>query len=337
MQPESREFPKEELLSWFKQNKRALPWRHSPSFYEVLVSEFMLQQTVASTVVPYYLKWMEMFPTLLHLAQSTELQVLKAWEGLGYYSRAKRLHSLAIELAQKEESYPESYEDLKKYKGIGDYTAKALRAFAFNHPDIALDGNVLRVGARFFGVDDVISSPVARRKIQKFFDEVDKVDGEMAEALIELGATLCKKKADCLLCPLKSHCYAFKNQKTQDLPRIAQRKKILKIESMAVVCCVGQHVLVKKITEKLMKDLYQFPQDKELDDLNLQLEDSESMGSFKRSFTNFQETIHARFCKLDYRHEIPGCEWVDLKKLLDLPFSSGHRTIREITLKKIGL
>lgn len=330
-----QKFPMKEFLTWFEACKRDFPWRKNPSFYEVLVSEFMLQQTVASVVVPYYLKWMTLFPSLLHLANSSLDSVLKAWEGLGYYSRARRLHAISQQIVTLNQNSLETYQDLKALKGIGDYTANAILAFAFNRPVVALDGNVLRVGARYFGIHQIVTSAKARKEINGNFEALKVENGSFAEALIELGATICKKKPDCNQCPLINSCYAYSHQKTESLPIVLKRKPIEKMTSIIPVCVCEDLILIKKQTASLMKDLYEFPKIGEcLDNL---LHDSERLeiGVFKRSFTSFQESLVVTLHKVKQAKLLDGMMWCDYKKLQDLPFSSGHRTIRDLIIEKL--
>lgn len=333
-----KNFPVQDFLTWFKENKRDLPWRHNPSFYEVLVSEFMLQQTVVVAVIPYYKNWMIKFPSLIHLAQASSEEVLKAWEGLGYYSRARRLHEIAKIIVCTSKNIPDTYEGLIALKGIGDYTAKAILAFAFKQPVIAVDGNVLRVGARFLGIQERIDSLGAKKQIQAFFDGCFKADGTMAEALIELGALICKKKADCLSCPLKGGCKAYKENLQEQIPKVAERKKTQKIESDIALCIYNNEVLITKHEKKLMKDLCEFPHLKLIEPLGYKKEDGELLGKVKASYTIFQETLFPVIFELKQKIEIPGYFWVSFDDLEKLSFSSGHKKIKNmIKIEKTSL
>jgi A/G-specific DNA glycosylase len=210
-----------QLHEWFEANQRDFPWRVQKTPYRVLVSEIMLQQTRATVVVPYFEKWMEMFPTVQALAEAPLEQVIKAWEGLGYYSRARRLHAAAIYLVLKfGGSLPETKEDLASIPGLGPYTVGALLSFAFQKRAPAVDGNVARVLARYFLIEENIQKATAKRKLEqlaeKFLDE--KKPWVTAEALIELGASICSRKPQCEVCPLQQSCLGRQSGKAEYLP-----------------------------------------------------------------------------------------------------------------------
>lgn len=322
-------FPLEAFLHWFKHHKRDLPWRHNPSFYEVLVSEFMLQQTVVIAAVPYYIRWMKQFPTLMHLAQASHDEVLKAWEGLGYYARARRLYQIAKTLVFEVTYLPETYEDLMSLKGIGDYTANAILAFAFKKPKIAVDGNVLRVGARFLGIGESIASVAVKKQIKGFFNACIKEDGTLAEALIELGALVCKKKAECHICPIKDACKAYHHNLQEKIPQVPIRKKIQKIESQIAICLCEDQVLITRHHKNLMKDLCEFPHVKDLELLGLKKENSRPLDKVKASYTCFQETLFPFIFRVDKKIDLVGYFWISIDSLDQLSFSSGHRKIKK--------
>jgi len=331
-----KNFPVQSLIDWFNREKRDLPWRKAPSFYEVLISEIMLQQTQVQTVIPYFKAWMKKFPSIAHLAEAPLEEVIKAWEGLGYYSRARNLHKAAQALIHQKGDWPRTYEALRKYPGIGDYTASAILAFAYNLPYVAIDGNVLRVGARFFGLELDIKTPQAKKRIKEQFEAASIHNGQFAESLIELGATVCKKKPDCPICPLQKDCQAYRCDKTQLLPIKAPGKKTVKItRSIALVICQDRVLICKKL-EGIMQDLYEFP------DLNESFLETKYQISkdpilmVQRSFTHFHETLKVFYYRLDSNIEMPGYEWVDYKKLQILPLSGGHRKIRDYILQKVS-
>jgi len=327
-------FPVQELLDWFVAFKRDLPWRKNPSFYEVLVSEFMLQQTGVQTVIPYYILWMKTFPTLWHLAQSDIKDVIKIWEGLGYYSRARNLHQMAHFLEKKAFKLPSNFAELREIKGIGDYTANAILAFAYQKPVIAIDGNVLRVGARFWGIQEDIKSIVIKKRLQNLFDAIEKQDGVMAEALIELGALICRKKPDCESCPLKLKCKSYKEQLTDKIPLKTEKKSAEKLYSKVVVLEFQNRILVKKQRGNLMKDLYEFPHENEIQIPTDYLISEQPLQQIKRTFTRFIETLYPTVKKIHTQIYIENLEWVDFYTLQVLPFSSGHRKIKELILAK---
>jgi A/G-specific adenine glycosylase len=251
------------------------------------------------------------------------------WEGLGYYSRARHLHQIAKSLEEKEFKLPSDYKALRAMKGIGDYTANAILAFAYQKPVIALDGNVLRVGARFLGLTEDIKSLSVKKGLENFFNHVDKPDGRMAEALIELGALVCKQKPLCSICPLNNKCRAFQDELTEVIPLKTPKKSLEKIESQIVILRYENQVLIKKQSKKLMKDLYEFPKQEEINMVAITLLSEQSLTKIKRHFTRFVETLYPTIKHIKTRVDLLDMEWIDYDQLRSLPFSSGHRTIRD--------
>lgn len=198
------------LLEWYDVHKRDLPWRRSRNPYYIWISEVMLQQTRVETVIPYYHRFLDRFPTVEALADAPEEQVLKAWEGLGYYSRARNLQAAVREV---KESYggrvPDSKEEISSLKGVGPYTAGAVLSIAYNKPEPAVDGNVMRVLSRYFLLRDDIAKPSTRIGIEKLARELipEGKAGDFNQALMELGATVCTPKSPhCLTCPVMEQC-----------------------------------------------------------------------------------------------------------------------------------
>lgn len=212
----------EQLLDWYDENKRDLPWRKNNDPYRVWVSEIMLQQTRVDTVIPYYERFMEKFPTLDALAEAPEDEVLKSWEGLGYYSRARNLHAAAKEVKARYGSrVPDNKRDILSLKGIGPYTAGAILSIAFGQPEPAIDGNVMRVLSRFFLITDDIAKPSTRTAMEELLRETIPTDraGDFNQALMEFGALLCTPKGPhCLICPVMSQCRGRLEGMEQSLP-----------------------------------------------------------------------------------------------------------------------
>jgi A/G-specific adenine glycosylase len=220
------------LLDWFDGQKRPLPWREDPSLYKTVVSEFMLQQTQVETVKPFFLRWLEAFPDFQSLARADEAAVLKHWEGLGYYSRARNLHKLARSIV--EEGVPGSPGLWRRRPGVGPYTAAAIASIAQNAPEPVIDGNVIRVLTRLANDPFPLpSSTVARRRLLPLATRlIDPArPGAWNEALMELGATICRKtRPACLLCPVRSHCRAHAAGTEESLPvipRKASRQRVV--------------------------------------------------------------------------------------------------------------
>ena len=204
------------LLSWYQQNKRDLPWRHTTDPYKVWLSEIILQQTRVGQGMPYYEKFVANFSTVFDLAAADEQQVLRLWQGLGYYSRARNLHSCAKMVVQEYGGeFPQTAAELQKLKGIGEYTAAAIASFCFKEAAPVLDGNVFRVVARYFGLAHNIADARSKKAFYEVLEEV--IDREhpdqFNQAIMEFGALHCTPaKPMCMYCDLQQDCYAFLNQ-----------------------------------------------------------------------------------------------------------------------------
>ncbi|KAN0027355.1 hypothetical protein ACTFIV_006937 [Dictyostelium citrinum] len=249
-----------ELEEWFLEYKRCLPWRENTTPYRVWISEVMLQQTQVSVVIPYFLRWMQKFPTITDLAHASEAVVMKAWEGLGYYSRARNLHTCAkIITDQYEGIIPTSEEALSALPGFGPYTVGAVRSFAFHQKSAAVDGNVIRVLSRYFASSQDCSK-------RAYYEQLtlsilpDQNPWITMEGLIELGATVCKKTPNCSICPLQEKCQGYQTQTALEFPKKLKKAPITKLTRYVMVICYQDLVLVKQEKEKkVMSGLYEFP------------------------------------------------------------------------------
>lgn len=219
---EKKKYYASELLNWYQRSKRDLPWRRSRNPYHIWVSEIMLQQTRVETVIPYFYRFIEKYPTPEALAEAPEEEVLKAWEGLGYYSRARNLQSAVREV---QEVYggvvPDNPEEVRALKGVGSYTAGAILSIAYNKPEPAVDGNVMRVLSRFFLLEDDIAKASTKAAIEKLARELipDGHAGDFNQALMELGATVCTPRSPhCLTCPVMEQCGARLDGRVDELP-----------------------------------------------------------------------------------------------------------------------
>lgn len=216
------------LLDWFSRAKRPLPWRDKPTIYKTVVSEFMLQQTQVDTVLPYFNRWLKSFPGFKQLADASEDQVLKHWEGLGYYSRARNLHKLAKSIIV--EGIPQSASEWRQRPGVGPYTAAAISSIAQDLPVPVIDGNVIRVLSRLENDSTPVKSSAEAQKrfhplAQQLIDS--RQPGDFNEAMMELGATICKRvRPSCLLCPVRDHCAAATNGSQDSLPVIVRKSTI---------------------------------------------------------------------------------------------------------------
>jgi A/G-specific adenine glycosylase len=208
-----------DLVNWYNENKRVLPWRKNRDPYRIWISEVMLQQTTVAAVIPYYEKFMSRFPSVQHLASADISEVNEMWAGLGYYSRARNLHKSAQILA--ETGFPKTAEEYIKLPGFGPYTSRAVSSLAFGERVGVLDGNVIRVLSRFYGLELNWWENKEKFKLQKLSDALAQTEfnSEINQGLMELGATICTpKKMLCLICPLKKRCVAFQENKVDRLP-----------------------------------------------------------------------------------------------------------------------
>lgn len=255
----------ENLLEWYDENKRDLPWRRERDPYKIWVSEIMLQQTKVDTVIPYFQHFMTLFPTVNDLADAEEETVLKAWEGLGYYSRARNLHQAVKEVR---ESYggevPRTEEEIGSLKGVGPYTAGAILSIAYNIPAPAVDGNVMRVLSRIYASYDDISKASTRKKHEMIIRDIISRErpSDYNQALMELGAMVCSPtNPSCLLCPVQTHCSA-KEEGVQDiLPVKAKKKPPRKLKMKAVILRdeKGRVLIERRPDTGLLAKLWQFP------------------------------------------------------------------------------
>ncbi len=252
------------LLNWFEQNLRPLPWREDKDPYKIWVSEMMLQQTRVDTVIPYFERFMERFPTLDELARAGEDEVLKYWEGLGYYSRARNLHQAVREVKEKYDGkVPDDPERISELKGVGPYTAGAILSIAYNRPEPAVDGNVMRVLSRLL----LIEEDIQRIPVRKLFEQAvrilidEKNPSYFNQALMELGALICMPRSpQCLTCPVMEDCHAFEQGKQTELPVKGKSKRPRDVNVTAgVVIDDGKLLIQKRPSEGLLAGLWQLP------------------------------------------------------------------------------
>lgn len=335
--------PFELLRDWFLNQRRALPWRITNTPYAVLVSEIMLQQTQVSVVIPYYLRWMEKFPTFEALAKASEEEVLKYWEGLGYYSRARNLKK-AAQMIVTEWNGEISEKNLNKIPGIGPYTEGAIRAFAFKQKAAAVDGNVMRVLSRYFALHEDICKFKGQKALRAIAETIlpEHEPWVISEALIELGALICKKKPICSDCPLKSSCKAYLSNLTETLPIKSIKIASTKLYRVVTIFRYKGQFLIRQVpTGEVMAGLHEFPYfetDGEKIDLEPLKERIKETFSIHTIPIQYYPKVHHGFTR--YRaHLTPillecqnistpeGYFWAPLSQLKELPFSSGHKKI----------
>ncbi|MFD2212069.1 A/G-specific adenine glycosylase [Virgibacillus halophilus] len=254
----------EKLISWYQANKRDLPWRQNQDPYRVWVSEIMLQQTKVDTVKPYFERFMEKFPTVHALAEADEQAVLKAWEGLGYYSRARNLQTAVREVvAEYDGKVPKNKNELGKLKGIGPYTKGAILSIAFGQPEPAVDGNVMRVLSRVLRISDNIAEAKVKKRFEAIVSEMISKDDPSSfnQGLMELGALVCTPKAPlCLFCPVNAYCRAFSEGIQEQLPVKSKAKKPKRVTYLVLLLKKGKEVIIEQRSEQgLLANLWQFP------------------------------------------------------------------------------
>ncbi len=344
------------LLNWYNNHKRTLPWRaRGLDPYAVWVSEIMLQQTRVETVIPYFEKWLKLFPTVEALANASERDVLNAWEGLGYYSRARNFHKAAKSVVQKYDGeLPRDLDELRKLPGIGRYTVGALASIIFGMDEPALDGNLKRVYARLFDVSAPVNSTEGEKILWKLARD-DLPKGRAADfnqALMDLGALIClPKNPRCLICPLMKECKARQNG-TQALRPVKKPKRDSPHHVHAAAVIVAQDVILRykvllaqRPSTGLLGGMWEFPNGrvdnndpaKELEQViragySLRLTRSvrrnfQRIGVFDHAYTHFKVTVHAFVCKAMSVRKAKNLKWVALKDLDDYPMGRIDRRI----------
>ena len=254
-----------ELISWYLENKRDLPWRATKDPYQIWLSEIILQQTRVEQGKPYYFKFLNVFPDVFSLANASEEEVLKLWQGLGYYSRARNLlftaRYIAFELDGK---FPSSYKELVKLKGVGDYTAAAIASICYDEVQAAVDGNVYRVLARIFGIDTPTNSSFGKKQFRNLAQDLISKDdpANFNQALIEFGSEQCKPRNPlCSSCPFAARCIAFNQNRIAELPVKLKKQKIKKrhFNYLVYVSDEGKTIMNQRRGKGIWEGLYEFP------------------------------------------------------------------------------
>ncbi len=314
------------LLEWFARNKRDLPWRKKRNPYRVWVSEIMLQQTTVTAVIPYYTRWLAKLPTITALANCPEDEVLKLWEGLGYYSRARNLHKAAGQIVSRHGGkFPETFEDILALPGIGRYTAGAICSIALGQRVPLVDGNVARVFARWLGLRDDIKKPATLKTLWQFARDIlpETNCGDWNEALMELGATVCTPaQPKCDLCPARASCAAHQKGLTSEIP-LTTKTALVKREELALVIRSGRKVYLEKIDSGTkFNGFWRFP-----------VFPKEKIGSARQiaqipyTFTKYKITL--AFLEPEKTGHLPLHKWhlVSPRKLHEYPLPVAHRKL----------
>jgi A/G-specific adenine glycosylase len=340
------------LLAWFEKEKRQLPWRETRDPYRIWISEVMLQQTRVTTVIPYYQRFLEIFPDVVTLAKAKDGALMKTWEGLGYYARARHLREAAKMIVKKHDGkLPASREELLLLRGFGAYTAASVASLAFGEDCAAVDGNVMRVLARVYAIESDIRKSAAKREFQRIADTLlpQGRAGQFNEALMELGATICKpKNPACAVCPIRRHCRAFAEGRVNELPRKSPKAEIPHHQiAIGVVHKNGKVLIALRPSEGLLGNLWEFPGGKlnreesleeccrreTLEETGLEVEVGTCFSIVEHSFTHFRITLHAFHCRYVRGKASPKSSqkirWVKLAELEEYAFPKANKKIIE--------
>jgi len=335
------------LLAWYRRYGRVLPWRNHPDPYAVWVSEIMLQQTRVETVIPYFEKWMRLFPTAQALAQADERHVLQAWEGLGYYSRARNLHAAAKMVCEQfNGKLPRNLDDLRRLPGVGRYTVGAIASMAFGMDEPTLDGNLRRVFSRLFDVTTPADSPIGEKILWELAAQnlPKGKAGDYNQALMDLGATIClPKNPRCLLCPLSEPCLARQRGTQLARPILKPKKQTPHVlQAAAVILRRGRVLLAQRAADGLLGGMWEFPTARVESDLpeearralattyGLDVIIQKKLGSIRHAYTHFkvEESVYA--CELRELPKSSPLRWARVKDLPTYPMGKIDRQIVKV-------
>ena len=339
------------LLRWYARHSRDLPWRHTADPYAIWISEIMLQQTQVETVIPYYLRFLTKFPSVKALAEARPDEVLKLWENLGYYSRARNLHAAAKEIvARWRGRLPQNMKDLMVLPGIGEYTAAAILSIAFAQPVPAIDGNVSRVISRLFTIRSPLGSPESRGQILDLANRLlsKKHPGRFNQAMMDLGASVCTPRApSCPACPLKDLCKAKDLGLQEQLP-VAKKRPALSRKHVTAAILLDRKkrvLVVQRPASGLLGGLWKFPGGEKgrkepagvsltrtvRQELGLQVRVVKPIASVRHAYTHFRVTFHVYRCAIvrGRPKSLEGREWkwVSPEELQRLALSKAERKI----------
>ena len=341
------------LIEWYKKEKRDLPFRHTKNPYKIWISEIMLQQTKVATVIPYYKKWVYDYPSIKSVAESNLDDLLKNWEGLGYYNRCRNIYSAAKIILEKHGGLlPDDYRTILSLPGFGEYTAGAVLSIAYDKPHIAIDGNVKRVISRVIGIKNLTTKNINRIKItvQKLMPL--KNCGDFNQALIEIGALICSpKNPRCLKCPLSFSCKAKILNKTHQYP--APKKKKIKPHYIYVAALIwdGDYFLIRKRDNNVMLGgLWEFPggrvQNKESIENTIEREienqfrinttSYNEVGCIVHSYSHFSISLHLFSFKIESKNLFSGnkTRWIKRKQINNFSFSKANHKLFTLLNRK---
>jgi A/G-specific adenine glycosylase len=342
-----------DLLRWYAAHRRAMPWRSRPSSYRVWVSEIMLQQTQVATALPYFQRFVRAFPSVRALAAADLQAVLKAWEGLGYYARARNFHRAAKLVAGDWRGrIPRTAAELRRLPGVGAYTAAAMASICFGEPVPAVDGNVLRVFARLLGIRTDARGPQARARIDAFLQRhiPRRAPGDFNQAVMELGALVCRpRRLDCAACPLRVACVARRTGQTATIPRRRPRPPVPHVRmAVGVVRSDGRVLILRRGGTGLLGGLWEFPNERLSrgetpgravrralrKHVEAHVDVGECLAILRHAYSHFRVTVHVLACRIPgpggALKQRPAAKWVTTRGLDSRPMSVLNRRIAAI-------
>ena len=333
------------LLPWFAAHRRAMPWRSNRTPYRIWISELMLQQTRVDQVIPYFNRFMKRFPSMKSLAAASQEDVLKQWEGLGYYSRARNLHKAARIISTNHKGrFPNTAGEIIKLPGIGNYTAAAIGSLAFNLDLAVLDGNVIRVLSRLFAYTKDTRSAAAKKELQQLADAllVKGNAGNFNEAMMELGATVClPKNPQCSECPLSRVCLGHESGKPTNYPVKAPKKKVphIVVGAAVVINRKGEVLIAQRRDTDMLGGLWEFPGGKQetgetiqqciarelKEELGINIETGDFLVTVKHAYSHFTMEMHTYSAKIKSGRPRPlecqDYQWMEISDLRRVPYS----------------
>lgn len=335
-----------------------MPWRDAGNPYYTWLSEIMLQQTRVDQATPYFNRFIERFPTVHDLAEATQQDVLSVWEGLGYYSRARYLHEAAQTVVEDHSGeVPDTWDVITELKGIGPYTAAAVLSIAYQKPHAVVDGNVIRVLSRYFGIEDDVRRSTTKNAIQGYADDlIDRErPGDFNQALMELGATICTpSNPSCDACPVAEGCMARKQVKTDEIPYKSPAKKVPHHDiGVGILVDNNSNVLIAlRPEDAMLGGLWEFPGGKRKEEesikdtvirelheeLDVQSQIIEPFMKLKHAYSHFKITLHAYICQITEGEPQPKTsqkiQWVPIQELDQYPFPKANRKLTDKLMSK---
>ena len=348
----------EQLLDWYDRNGRDLPWRRDPAPYPVWISEIMAQQTQMDRVVEYHARWMDRFPSLSALAGAGEEEVLKLWEGLGYYSRARNIRK-AARIIEREHGgeFPSDVRLIRGLPGVGEYTAGAIASIAFGLAVPAVDANVLRVFARLGDVPGPVKKGAVKKSIEEQVVSLLPQDrpGDFNQAIMELGALVCSKRPECGRCPVQAHCLALDRDTVAERPVLAPKVEPIRIGmATGVLVRNGKALVQKRRPDDVWPGLWEFPggciepgetpeqalRREYLEEVELAVRPTEKVAVVRYSYTRYRVTMHCFICEADgpgdpVFHAASEGRFASFSELSELAFPAGHRRLIELMRRDV--